>query len=47
MGQAMSEISLTDDAGGSHDLRAEDVSWSRRLDRQEQEWHGHVLAVVC
>jgi hypothetical protein len=43
MGQAMSEISLTDDAGGSHDLRAEDVSWSRRLDRQEQEWHGHVL----
>lgn len=43
MGQAMSEISLTDDAGGSHDLRAEDVSWGRNLDRQEQEWHGHVL----
>jgi hypothetical protein len=43
MGQAMSEISLTDDAGQSHDLGAEDVGWSRRLDRQEQEWHGHVL----
>jgi hypothetical protein len=43
MGQAMSEISLTDDAGQSHDLRAEGVGWSRRLDRQEQEWHGHVL----
>jgi hypothetical protein len=43
MGQAMSEISLTDDAGGSHDLCAEDVSWGRNLDRQEQEWHGHVL----
>jgi hypothetical protein len=43
MGQAMSEISLTDDAGQSHDLRAEGVGWGRRLDRQEQEWHGHVL----
>src|SRR5215472_9970765 len=43
MGQAMSEISLTDDAGQSHDLRAEPMGWSRRLDRQEQEWHGHVL----
>jgi hypothetical protein len=43
MEQAMSEISLTDDAGHSHDLRAEGVSWSRRLDRQEQEWGGHVL----
>ena len=42
MGQAMSEISLTDDAGRSHDLRAEGVSWSRDLDRHEQEWHGHV-----
>jgi hypothetical protein len=42
MGQAMSEISLTDDARQSHDLRAEDVRWSRRLDRQEQEWRGHV-----
>jgi hypothetical protein len=43
MGQAMSEISLTDDTGRSHDLRAEDVGWSRDLDRHEQEWHGHVL----
>ena len=43
MGQAMSEISLTDDAGQSHDLRAEDVGWSRNLDRHEQEWHGQVL----
>ena len=32
MGQAMSEISLTDDAGQSHDLRAEDVGWSRHLE---------------
>jgi hypothetical protein len=46
MGQAMSEISLTDDAGQSHDLRAEDVGWSRDLSREEQEWHGHVL-VAC
>jgi hypothetical protein len=46
MGQAMSEISLTDDAGQSHDLRAQDVDWGRSLDRQEQEWHGHVL-VAC
>ena len=44
MGQAMSEISLTDDTGQSHDLRAEDVGWSRDLSRGEQEWHGHVLA---
>ena len=29
MGQAVSEISLTADAGQSHDLRAEGVSWSR------------------
>src|SRR5215475_2728156 len=43
MGQAMSEISLTDDAGQSHDLRAEGVGWSRRLDRHGQEWHGCVL----
>jgi hypothetical protein len=42
MGQAMSEISLTDDAGQSHDLRAEDVGWSRRRSRDRQEWHGHV-----
>jgi hypothetical protein len=43
MRQAMSEISLTDDAGQSHDLRVEDVSWGRHLDRQEQEWYGHAL----
>ena len=43
MGQAMSEISLTDDAGQFHDLRAEGLSWGRDLDRYEQEWHGHVL----
>lgn len=43
MGQAMSQISLTDDAGQAHDLRAADVGWSRHLDRHEQEWHGHVL----
>src|SRR5215469_5423666 len=43
MSQAMSEISLTDEAGQSHHLRAEDVSWSRSQARQEQEWHGHVL----
>ena len=43
MGQAMSEISLTDDSGQSHALHAEDVGWARSLDRQEQEWHGHVL----
>ena len=43
MGQAMSEISLTDDAGQSHDLRAEGVGWSRDLSLGEQEWHGHVV----
>jgi hypothetical protein len=43
VGQAMSEISLTDDAGQSHDLRAECERWSRDLDRYEQEWRGHVL----
>src|SRR5215469_14807609 len=43
MGRAMSEISLTDDAGRSHDLRAEGVGWSRDLSLGEQEWHGHVL----
>jgi hypothetical protein len=43
IGQAMAEISLTDDAGQSHDLRAEDVRWGRSRARQEQEWHGHVL----
>jgi hypothetical protein len=44
MGQAMSEISLTDDAGQSHDLRAEGVGWGRS--GGWQEWHGHVL-VAC
>jgi hypothetical protein len=43
MGQAMSEISLTDDAGQSHELRAEGVCWSRLRERGEQEWHGEVL----
>jgi hypothetical protein len=43
MGRAMAEISLTDDAGQSHDLRAEGVGWSRDLSLQEQEWHGRVL----
>ena len=43
MGRAMSEISLTDDAGRSHELRAEDVGWSRDLSLGEQEWHGHVV----
>jgi hypothetical protein len=38
MGQAMSEISLTDYAGQSHDLRAEGVSWGRS--GGWQEWHG-------
>jgi hypothetical protein len=41
MRQAMAEISLTDDAGHSHDLSAVRVGWSRSGDRQE--WHGHVL----
>src|SRR5262245_57951752 len=43
MGRAMSQISLTDDAGRSHDLRAEGVGWSRDLSLGEQEWHGHVV----
>jgi len=43
MGQAMSEISLTDDAGQSHKLHAEGVGWSRDLSLREQEWHGRVL----
>src|SRR5215469_11411645 len=43
MDRAMSEISLTDDAGRSHDLRAEGVGWSRDLSLGEQEWHGHVV----
>jgi hypothetical protein len=41
MRQAMSEISLTDDAGYSYDLSAVLVGWGRTRDRQE--WHGHVL----
>jgi hypothetical protein len=43
MARAMSEISLIDDAGQSHDLRAEDEGWSRDLSLGEQEWHGHVV----
>jgi hypothetical protein len=39
----MSEISLTDDAGQSQDLRAEGVGWSRDLSLGQQEWHGHVV----
>jgi hypothetical protein len=46
IGQAMAEISLTDDAGQSHDLRAEGVGWSRDLSLGEQEWRGHVV-VAC
>jgi hypothetical protein len=46
MGQAMSEISLTDDTGETHELRAEAVSWSRDLDRHEQEWHGRALVAL-
>jgi hypothetical protein len=45
MDRAMSEISLTDDAGQSHDLRAEGVGWSRDLSLGEQEWHGRVPVV--
>jgi hypothetical protein len=41
MRQAMSEISLTDDAGHSYDLSVEILGWGRNRDRQE--WHGHVL----
>ena len=43
MGQAMSEISLIDDAGQSHDLHAEGVGWSRLEERGEQEWHGPMI----
>lgn len=43
MGQAMSEISLSDDVGQTYELRAEGVGWSRHLDRHEQEWHGRAL----
>lgn len=44
MGQAMSQISLTDDAGRSYDLIPEGVRGSRR--RDGQEWQGHVLAAL-
>ena len=44
MRQAMSEISLTDDAGNSYDLSAVLGGWGRSGDRQE--WHGHVLAAL-
>jgi hypothetical protein len=43
MQQAMSEISLTDDAGHTYDLAVEVRRWGRNRDRQE--WHGHVLTV--
>jgi hypothetical protein len=43
MGQAMSEISLTDDTGQTYDLSAVWVGWGRDLDRHEQEWHGRAL----
>jgi len=42
MRQAMSEISLTDDAGHRFDLSAVVAGWGRSGDRQE--WHGRVLA---
>ena len=42
MRQAMSEISLTDDAGRSYDLSTVRAGWGRS--RGRQEWHGHVLA---
>jgi len=42
MRQAMSEISLTDDAGHRFDLGAVLAGWGRSGDRQE--WHGRVLA---
>ena len=41
MRQAMSEISLTNDAGHSYDLNVDRVGWGRNRDRQE--WHGRVL----
>jgi hypothetical protein len=44
MGQAMSQISLTDDAGRCYDLIPEAVSWSGRKDGQE--WRGHVLVAL-
>jgi hypothetical protein len=41
MRQALSEISLTGDAGRFYDLSAVRVGWGRSRDRQE--WHGRVL----
>jgi hypothetical protein len=43
MRQAMSQISVTDDSGHVCDLTIEPAAWTRRQDRQEQEWHGHLL----
>jgi hypothetical protein len=43
MRQAMSQISVTDDAGRLYDLTVELVGWGRDLSRGEQEWHGQVL----
>ena len=42
MRQAMSEISLTDDGGHSHDLGAE-APGGAGADRDRQEWRGDVL----
>ena len=44
MRQAMSEISLTDDAGHCYDLSAVLAGWGRSGGRQE--WHGRVLAAA-
>jgi len=44
MRKAMSEISLTDDAGHYYDLSAVLAGWGRSGDRQE--WHGRVLAAA-
>jgi hypothetical protein len=43
MRQAMSEISVSDDAGHSYDLTVDGTGWSRDRARGEQEWHGQVL----
>jgi hypothetical protein len=43
MRQAMSEISVADDAGHLYELTVELVGWSRIQERGEQEWHGQVL----
>ena len=44
MRRAMPEITVTDDTGHSYDLAVEVTRWSRVRERQEQEWHGQVLA---